>query len=167
MTKPIIMTDTQAACFNAKVDRSGGADACHPWTGGERRGVYGKHGVGSVKTDGYHTPRTHQIAYVLATGQQIPDGMVVRHAVCDNPPCCNPAHLLLGTDKDNSDDKTAKSRQARGSRIGTAALNEAQVQELKALYATGEWNQVSLSEKFGVSQSTISRVVSGRTWRHC
>lgn len=52
--------------------------------------------------------RTHRLAYHIAKGP-IPTGMVVMH-VCDNPPCCNPDHLRLGTHKENMSECRAKDR---------------------------------------------------------
>lgn len=54
------------------------------------------------------TEYTHQTAYRLAKGI-IPEGMCVLHR-CDNPPCCNPNHLFLGTKRDNSVDMARKGR---------------------------------------------------------
>ncbi|HLA60954.1 MAG TPA: HNH endonuclease signature motif containing protein [Nitrospiraceae bacterium] len=52
--------------------------------------------------------RTHRLIYTLAKGP-IPDGMVVMHS-CDNPPCCNPAHLKIGTHLENMAECRAKDR---------------------------------------------------------
>ena len=58
--------------------------------------------------------RTHRLAYFLSKGE-IPQDKVVMHS-CDNPPCCNPAHLKLGTHKENMAECRAKNRNYYGSR---------------------------------------------------
>lgn len=51
---------------------------------------------------------THRVAFEYKHGS-IPEGMVVMH-LCDNPACCNPDHLTLGTKKDNAHDAVLKGR---------------------------------------------------------
>lgn len=80
----------------------GEPDACWVWTG-----CRAKDGYGRLTRDGKsHT--AHRIAWGFSNGP-IPDGMHVLHR-CDFPPCCNPAHLWIGTNADNVRDKTAKGR---------------------------------------------------------
>lgn len=50
----------------------------------------------------------HRAAYEHFNGP-IPDGMLIRHA-CDNRGCVRPDHLLVGTAKDNADDRIARGR---------------------------------------------------------
>lgn len=69
---------------------------------GARQGEYGKISInGKVY-------KTHRLAWVLSFGD-IPEGLLVCHS-CDNPPCCNPAHLFLGTVTDNNRDRETKGR---------------------------------------------------------
>lgn len=88
--------------FLSLIDRSPGSTDCWPW-----RGQLGGGGYGRVHWLG-HSLRAHRKAYELLVGP-IPSGLHVCHS-CDNPPCCNPAHLWLGTDADNLADMRAKGR---------------------------------------------------------
>lgn len=67
--------------FWAKVNRSGGPDACWEWTASTKSSGYGGFWVGG------RVLRSHRVAYEIANGP-IPEGAVVCHH-CDNPPCCN------------------------------------------------------------------------------
>jgi hypothetical protein len=91
--------------FWNRVDRSTGEDECWLWTG-SRNGE----GYGAVKVNGSRFP-AHRMALALTTGY-CPPQLVACHR-CDNPPCCNPAHLFWGTVYDNRHDCIAKGR-ARG-----------------------------------------------------
>lgn len=118
--------------------------------------------------------RAHRVAWELTHGA-IPAGMFVCHR-CDNPPCVNPAHLFLGTPADNSADRNAKGRQARGERArqrnpargernANAKLTSGMVAQIKALRASG-LSQQAIADRMGTVQTTISRVLLGQTWRH-
>lgn len=88
----------------------GGEDECWPFTG-PMRGERGHRGF----TIGLRDYYAHRVAYALSTGgdpRRIGDPQVLHR--CDNPPCCNPKHLFLGTNADNVADKVAKGRQSRG-----------------------------------------------------
>lgn len=92
-----------------KVDLSGGPDVCWPFDGaGSKYGRISRPGD-STNTSPYFA---HRVAYALSSGldpEDIPDGLEVMHS-CDNPRCCNPAHLSLGTSKDNKQDAISKNR---------------------------------------------------------
>lgn len=84
---------------------------------------------------------------------------------CDNPPCCNPDHLFLGTIGDNMRDRTAKGRAAKGERQWCAKASAADVLEMRRLFAAGT-RQVDLCARFGLHKATVSGIVNRRLWRH-
>jgi hypothetical protein len=94
----------------------------------------------------------------------IPDGMFVLHK-CDVPLCVNPDHLFLGTKKDNNRDMARKRRSALGEKNGQSKLRADQIAEIFFLRGQG-MTQKSISEKFDVSRTTISFVLSGERWGH-
>lgn len=100
--------ETYEERFWSFVDKSGGPDACWPWQGAKLKGY------GQFRRDGNRRV-AHRLAYEYSNGPIVghrphtDDELVVMHA-CDNPPCCNPAHLSLGTDLTNIRDMIAKGR---------------------------------------------------------
>ena len=93
--------------FWTHVDQSNGPDACWPWTAYRDRGGYGRMGIGGQPS---RLALSHRVAWEIAHGP-IPAGLIVCHH-CDNPSCCNPAHLFLGGQRDNMRDSAAKGRHA-------------------------------------------------------
>jgi len=126
------------------------------------------YGALSVTKDGVERQvRAHRYAYEAFVGP-IPAGLCVCHR-CDVKNCCNPEHLFLGTNADNSRDMTEKGRQAFGNRVGSAKLNEKQVIEMRRLYAAGGVSQRMLADRFAMSPSAVSYIVGNRKlryWKH-
>jgi hypothetical protein len=166
--------------FWPKVAR-GQPDECWPWTACRHAFGYGKIGVaGRVEF-------AHRVAWTLTNGP-IPAGLYVLHH-CDNPPCCNPAHLWLGTYADNNADKAAKGRSHRperrpvwvmygdanpsrkypgiqaGERNGFAKLTAADALSIRARSEAGESN-ASIARAYGLPTATIWKVVHRESWRH-
>lgn len=81
-------------------------DDCWEWMAHTQHGGYGVFWTGAER--GIKTT-AHRFAFELHTGSPAPDGIHVCHS-CDNPPCCNPAHLFLGTPSDNMRDMVKKGR---------------------------------------------------------
>lgn len=79
------------------------ATQCWNWTGAKSKG----YGVMS-SSFGKAPYKAHRLSYELHVGR-IPDRMVLRHA-CDNPSCCNPSHLIPGTQRDNMRDASSRGR---------------------------------------------------------
>jgi hypothetical protein len=147
----------EARRFWSKVDQSKGPEACWPWLAGLDKDGYGRFQTGRHGAQTYH--RAHRYAYALEYGEK---PHVVRH-MCDYPACCNPLHLLGGTQKDNIQDCVRRGRFARGERNGRAVLSAVQVAEIRRLYRRGK-NSRESAQRFHVRQGTISQIGSGK-WR--
>lgn len=98
-----------------RIDRAGGPDACWLWTGARlarRDSGLGGQDYGVVWIDG-KVKKVHRVVFEAVNGPLTQERPIVLH-VCDNPPCCNPAHLKAGTYADNAQDMVTKARHARG-----------------------------------------------------
>lgn len=149
----------------SRVDRSGGPDACWPWVGG------GGHvfGYGQIwDADLGRAEGAHRVAYRLVNGAIPEDAPCIRHT-CDNPPCCNPAHLVAGTQSENLGDMSARGRRGSYDRRGEsnpfARLSASDVREIRARYAAGE-RPKAIGRSYGVTRSCVGRIVSRQTWAH-
>ena len=140
----------------ARVEKRG-PDECWLW-----RGHHAKFGYG-VSTINCVPVLLHRVAWEMTHGP-IPKGNFVCHK-CDNPRCCNPNHLFLGTQADNMRDAAVKGRMNRGEARWCAKLTEDDVREMRRLSASGE-RPAALSRKFGISLQNTIRVVRGQIWKH-
>jgi len=97
------LTDAQAYSFWSNVSRRED-DQCWNWRG-PKRGVYGK-----FKING-EVFASHRVSYSISKGQINSNGAwgLIMHK-CDNPRCCNPAHLEVGSPLTNAIDASAKGR---------------------------------------------------------
>lgn len=145
------------ARFWSKVDKSSGPDGCWLWTGSRISTGYGNvYYLGSMVL-------AHRLSLMLS-GVDVQPSVFVCHK-CDNPPCCNPAHLFLGTNADNVADMISKDRHSRGERNGHAKLSPESVSEIRRLRSDGA-TEIELSARFGVSRATISDISRRRSWTH-
>lgn len=142
--------------------QQGSEDECWPWLGGLVMG----YGAGT-----FHKRRYKVSRWMLARklGRELEPGENALHR-CDNPKCCNPAHLFPGTLADNNRDKMEKGRWKGGwpvpvgVRHGKAVLDEEKVKRIwKERHTT---SQVELADEFGVTKGAIWRVMHGKSWTH-
>ena len=129
-----------------KIDAS--EDGCWPWIGSRSTTGYG-----AVWTDGRAT-KAHRAAYEALHG---PTDARVLH-VCDNPPCCNPAHLFAGSPSDNSRDMVAKGRGPRGVE---PRLTDEDVRRIRSLRRAG-WTLARIATLFGCHEVTVCNIANGK-----
>ncbi len=131
-----------------------GADDCWLWTGPTVKGR-------AVFYPNRKTRMATRWIFEQLNGS-LPRTLIALHR-CDNPLCCNPAHMFAGTIQDNNRDRDNKGRQARGERHGWAKLTWAQVAEIRAL--KGTMTQRQIASRFQMNHSTISGILANKNWK--
>lgn len=132
---------------------------CWLWIGSGPATVPGNE-RGSIMVNGKRW-YAHRYAYHTHIGP-IPKGMSVLHK-CDVSLCCNPAHLFLGTQKDNMRDCVKKGRlsERRGERNPKAKLTVEQVKEI----LSSEQSNAALGRKYGVSTTAVWCIKQRISWK--
>jgi len=172
------------ACnFWSKVDRRT-ENECWPWLAATDDDGYGRFSNWSVGVNKSH--RSNRLAWKLSNGE-IQDDVLVCHT-CDNPPCCNPGHLFLGTPKENSEDMVKKSRQSKvgnrgnvkgdlhgsktkpecvlkGETHGQSKLTEWEVRFSRYWHSVG-FKYAEIAKVMGVHDTVISKIVRRKAWAH-
>lgn len=127
------------------------SDGCWLWTGNLDKDGYG------VFILSRRQRRAHVVSLELS-GRPVPRGMYGCHR-CDNPSCVNPAHLYVGTPKQNVADAVSRGRL---NLQRNAKLNAAQVIAIRSAAGTHE----AIAAEYGVARATVSLIKERRTWGH-
>lgn len=159
------LTPSNIERFWTHVDRSGGPNACWEWTGPRSRLGYGRFSICQVR----HI--ASRVAAEIAYGP-CPEDRRTCHA-CDNPPCCNLAHLYYGTAKDNTQDAIRRGR-FRGYDLSLlygevhpkARLTEAQVIDIRRRWGVAHFNVAAEARKLGVRTPSVWAIINQTHWRH-
>lgn len=138
------------------------SDGCWTWLGQISQWGYGR--IERVLFGRKQVFLAHRVSWVIHHGD-IPGNLQVLHT-CDSTTCVNPAHLFLGTPKDNSDDKVKKGRQSKGERFSSSKLKSESVLEIRKRYSLGGITQQALADEYGVAISQINEVVNLKGWKH-
>lgn len=163
---PTQISDDVKARFWDKAHKDG-PDDCWPWKNA-------KGGYGHFYIEGSRA-RAHRVAYAIENGP-IPAGLLVCHK-CDNPPCVNPAHLWLGTYRDNNRDKAAKGRNVRpkrdegsvrhrrGEASNFAKLSDDDVRDIRARREAGEM-QAKIAAEYNIHRTAVWAISKRKAWAH-
>lgn len=129
---------------------------CMNWTRSKNKGGYG-----NLKING-KVEIASRIAYILSYGK-IPDGLFVLHK-CDNRCCVNPAHLFLGTQKDNVDDMTEKGRDIKSNNENHhwCKLKNEDVESIRMFPKFYGYKKI-LTKRFNISSSQIEKIRKGKS----
>lgn len=144
---------------NVTVTESG----CWTWNG-HRMPEPTNYGMISIK----NVPRyVHRVQYTLVFGL-IPKGLQVLHE-CDNPPCCNPQHLFLGTQSDNIIDRNSKGRanykHHQGEDHHFATITEALAIEILKRLSLGA-RIADLTQEYNLSKHVVPGLAHNKSWKY-
>ena len=154
-----------------KIPSSLPVDVCWPWSGMRVIKPWPNADYGILKVKGRRR-YAHRLVWELLHGP-IPEGKFICHH-CDNPPCCNPKHLFLGTPRENTLDMYGKGRDAltKGTRyqpnVSGASNGRARIslEEVTQIRLAGRTRPIKeIAEQYGVHTTTINNILSGRTWK--
>jgi hypothetical protein len=153
-------SDALVERFWSKVDKRSD-DECWEWTQHRKSSGYGQF----VLRKGVFLTAS-RVALALTIGRPLRQGELACHR-CDNPPCCNPAHIFAGTAYDNATDAINKGRANRshGEKHKSARLTEDIVREIRQLEPVYGLD-ARLAVEFGISANSIRKVRQGKSWRH-
>lgn len=140
--------------FDLFLHNNKGNKGCWEWNKSKDKDGYGR-----TKCNG-KTSIAHRAAYRHLIGS-IEKGKILCHK-CDNPPCCNPTHLFIGTPKDNYEDSRRKGRSCVGEKNGCGKLTALQVLSIRA----DTRRQVDIAAEYGIRQTTVSAIKTRQNWRH-
>lgn len=146
--------------FWEKVKR-GGKGECWEWQAARNAKGYGRLTSGR----GVNL-KAHRVAYALSNGGFVADDTKVLHE-CDNPPCCNPNHLFVGSAKDNTADMIRKGRESAPPRSFGASHHNAKFDEAAARAIIEDPRTLHvIAADYGVSWMTVFRLKHRQTWKH-
>jgi hypothetical protein len=123
---------------------------CWIWLGKWNKSKYGQ-----IQSHGKRVDAAHRFFYEHFIGQ-IPEGLSLCHK-CDTPPCCNPEHMFVGTQKDNLSDMQAKNRGPIGDKHGKTKITDAEVMAIRSSTLPNS----ELCRTYDVVRSTISTIRTG------
>lgn len=154
-----IFRGTDEEKFLSNVVRGKSEYDCWDWRAA--KAVRGGYGIMSFSGK---PMRANRISWIVFRGE-IPDGMQVCHA-CDNPPCCNPEHLFLGSAKENAADMISKGRQkpTRGTDHPMSKLSGDQVGEIVVKGIVDKIGTRELGRQYGVSYETVAWILKGKRY---
>ena len=143
--------------FWAKVAR-GAPNDCWEWVKGKDRDGYGLTRINGKQF------RAHRLAMTLS-GVLVRRGDVVMHS-CDNPSCCNPAHLSVGSQAENLADMNRKGR-ARGGSFAGERNNFARLvaSDVRSIRTDGR-KYADIADSNRISISTVAAIKNNRIWKH-
>lgn len=146
--------------FWSKIDKSAGDGACWPWLFGLTSDGYAVY-----KIPGRGFVYAHRLVCELEGRLKVGSKLWACHK-CDNPRCCNPRHIFIGTRMDNIRDMVNKNRQQKGTRHANAKANEKLVKQIRFLVKTKGMTCTDVARMVGLSIVCVWKIANRVSWKH-
>lgn len=140
-------------------------NGCLEWMKGKDGAGYGLQNIKELSKN-HHPVRAHVLSWIYHYGYWPKRPKCVCHK-CDNPSCCNPDHLFVGTHKDNMADCKNKGRNVFlfGENSPLAILTDDKVRQIRHLHSEGLGYR-KLSKMFNYDRAGIRKIVKLKIWKH-
>lgn len=135
--------------FWAKVHKT---PTCWLWTSSFNQAGYGTFHVTDVGSR-----VAHKVSWLIHNGGSLHKSTKVLHK-CDNPPCVNPDHLILGSQGENNKDMCLKGRNPR------AKITPEMVLEIRRLRSEEKLQHQEIADRFGLSRNNVTNILNGKRW---
>jgi hypothetical protein len=140
-------------------------EGCWEWTGYKDKDGYG------IIVMGNKNRKVHRVVYEHYNGKLPSNKILVCHT-CDNPPCCNPNHLVSGSTRDNAQDMLKRGRAPSGGKLHslnnhpTPILCEDDIINIIDTVLDGDIRPVKqISREYGVGEHAIRDIIKRKTWK--
>lgn len=150
-----------------KVDKRG-PDECWPWLWFKNENGYGRTEINGKM---YYA---HRIVFdlinpgiiALSAPKSTDENGFILHS-CDNPSCCNPAHLRVGTHAENMADKVRRGRSAKfkGDKGPRCKITMEQAKEARRRHFEDGISRKELMLELGISRPSIDSLINGKTYK--
>jgi hypothetical protein len=132
--------------FWEKVEKT---ESCWLWTGDKDKDGYGRWWF-----EGRNF-RAHRMSLMIL-GAKIQPEKIVKHN-CHNPPCVNPEHLEISTQKENIADQLKRGTHSK------LKYPDSVIESIIKDHEELGWGARKLSQKYGVSSSQVSLIITNKS----
>jgi hypothetical protein len=140
--------------FLAKLEPKGD---CLIYTGARLRNAKGEDTYGIFHVPGKGAVLAHRWAYEQFHEKPIPNGLLVRH-LCNNPGCCSPTCITIGSHQDNSDDMVAAKRSTKGTKKPLKRFTDKEKTDIVQLSLSGQ-STYQIAKRYQRTEPTIANVL--------
>lgn len=133
-------------------------DECITWPSNNLN----RYGYAVIKWEGKQQ-RVNRVVCGIMRGSPTNSKMHAAHS-CGNRACVNHRHLRWATPTENQADRLLHGTDGRGEKNVTSKVSEQDARAIRHAWKARESNQAEIGKRFGITQSAVSSIVTGKNW---